>query len=77
MQNQEITKFVDEFFFDDNFPGDYPNKRSYIKESTKLFDEILREEFEIGFEDLEKESQEAFKKELENEWEIYSEEYLK
>ena len=74
MQNQKITQFVNEFFFDDNFPGDYPNKKSYIKESIKSFDEILRDEFEIGFEDLDKASQETFKSNLEKEWEIYSEE---
>ena len=74
MQNQKITQFVNEFFFDDNFPGDYPNKKSYIKESIKSFDEILRDEFEIGFEDLDKASQETFKSNLGKEWEIYSEE---
>jgi hypothetical protein len=74
MQNQKITRFVNEFFFDDNFPGDYFNRKSYIKESIKGFDEILRDEFEIGFEDLDKASQETFKSNLEKEWEIYSEE---
>jgi len=76
MISKEVRKFVEEFFFDDQFPGDYRNKREYIKESVKMFDEVLKEEFGISFKDLDSDLQESFLDNLKEEWELYKEEYL-
>jgi hypothetical protein len=76
MISKEVREFVEEFFFDDQFPGDYKNKREYIKESVKMFDEVLKEEFGISFKDLDSDLQESFLDNLKEEWELYKEEYL-
>ena len=76
MISKEVREFVEEFFFDDQFPGDYRNKREYIEESVKMFDEVLKEEFGINFRDLDSDLQESFLDNLKEEWETYKEEYL-
>jgi hypothetical protein len=76
MISKEVREFVEEFFFDDQFPGDYRNKREYIEESILMFDEVLKEEFGISFKDLDSDLQESFLDNLKEEWETYKEEYL-
>lgn len=77
MQSQEITKFVDEFIFDDHFPGDYERKAVYVKEGIEILDANLEEEFGITFQDLSKESQKVITSSLGTEWKIYIKEISK
>ena len=71
----EIRKFVNDFFFEDQFVGDFKDEKDYVDESVELFNDVLIEEFEIGFDELDEDLKESFINGIKEEWKMYKEDF--